>query len=212
MKLTEKRCSKCETVKPISEFYKDSTKTDGYRAYCKECKKIHGKQYRLLNRDKILETERLYKINNREKINEYAKKHRVIVKEIKKAEKQKYYEEHKEEIEKEKELKKLVQHEKKKEKARKYAKLKYSENKDFECKKAKDKYYKNHEKNVTRVQKYKHANMINIQGKNYFLNTVSDEIKPLVQIAIDSRNLIRETKNKLKGDIQHGQNINVESC
>ena len=212
MELTEKRCSKCGELKPISEFFKDNDRPCGYRAACKKCKSDQKKQYRELNRDKILEAERLYKINNREKVNEASKMLSRKKAQIKKAEKQKYYEEHKEEIEKAKELKKFVQHEKEKEKARKYAKLKYSENKDFECKKAKDKYYKNHEKNVKRVQKYKHANMINIQGKNYFLNTAPEELKPLLQIAIDSRNLIRETKNKLKGDVQHGQNINVESC
>jgi hypothetical protein len=34
------RCSSCETVKPVSEFHKNSTTYSRYSAVCKECKKI----------------------------------------------------------------------------------------------------------------------------------------------------------------------------
>jgi hypothetical protein len=37
-----KRCSKCHTVKPQSEFYERSGRS-GYLAHCKECIKHYGK-------------------------------------------------------------------------------------------------------------------------------------------------------------------------
>ena len=41
-----KRCSKCKTVKPISEFYQSRT-----HAECKECMKIRNKEAYLKNRN-----------------------------------------------------------------------------------------------------------------------------------------------------------------
>ena len=43
-----KRCSKCKTLSPKLNFYKDITKVDGYRPDCKFC----TKQYRYDNREK----------------------------------------------------------------------------------------------------------------------------------------------------------------
>lgn len=34
---TEKRCPKCKTVKPITEFNKDSVRVDGRYIYCRPC-------------------------------------------------------------------------------------------------------------------------------------------------------------------------------
>lgn len=36
-----KVCGKCGIYKPFTKFYKDKTKSDGHRSYCKEC----GKKY-----------------------------------------------------------------------------------------------------------------------------------------------------------------------
>jgi hypothetical protein len=33
----EKKCKKCEQVKPFSDFYKDKTKQGGLKSICKEC-------------------------------------------------------------------------------------------------------------------------------------------------------------------------------
>lgn len=196
-----KRCSKCETVKPISEFYKDNTKTDGYRSYCKECKKIHGKQYRFLNHDKIRETERLYKINNREKVNEYTKlycekKRKETI--IRQAERAKYYEEHKEEIEKEKEIKKAIRRKKEKEYNKKRHKKFYNNNKLKLRQKAKDYYAKNRDKEIKRIAKYKENNQVFVLGQWLYKNTAPAVSKEAIEGLIELRNktkFIEEIKN-----------------
>ena len=45
-----KRCTKCGIVKPLSAFYKDSTKKDGFRNDCKTCVSERGKDYYKANR------------------------------------------------------------------------------------------------------------------------------------------------------------------
>ena len=40
--MTEKRCSKCKELKPISEFWKDRRAKSGLMAYCKACGKVHN--------------------------------------------------------------------------------------------------------------------------------------------------------------------------
>ncbi len=35
--LTEKRCPKCDTVKPVSSFYKTPQRPDGLSSYCRQC-------------------------------------------------------------------------------------------------------------------------------------------------------------------------------
>jgi hypothetical protein len=39
-----KRCYKCDTVKPYSEFHKASQRSDGYNSRCKECQYAYNKQ------------------------------------------------------------------------------------------------------------------------------------------------------------------------
>lgn len=36
-----KRCSKCSTVKPLDEFYRDRTQADGRCGRCKSCEREH---------------------------------------------------------------------------------------------------------------------------------------------------------------------------
>ena len=35
----EKKCTKCKIVKPLSEFYKNRTKSDGHDVLCRDCRK-----------------------------------------------------------------------------------------------------------------------------------------------------------------------------
>lgn len=44
--MSEKQCTKCDKVKPLDKFRKDSRERDGRRAYCKECARKADKEYR----------------------------------------------------------------------------------------------------------------------------------------------------------------------
>jgi hypothetical protein len=43
-----KRCSKCEETKPYAEFHKYK-RGDGYRPWCKSCRKVYDHDYNLRN-------------------------------------------------------------------------------------------------------------------------------------------------------------------
>ena len=42
-----RRCTKCGAVKPVAEFYKDSNKASGHRAYCAECARKYQRRYQM---------------------------------------------------------------------------------------------------------------------------------------------------------------------
>lgn len=48
-----KECRDCHRVKPLSEFYKDKTKTGGYRHSCKECVLAKNLSYREKHREEL---------------------------------------------------------------------------------------------------------------------------------------------------------------
>ena len=84
-----KKCPECNEVKPTTEYYKCSTRKDGYQAYCKICKKekfreskkksdrkYHKKYYSIPeNKLKINKYSRQYQLDNPEKQKEYHKKY-----------------------------------------------------------------------------------------------------------------------------------------
>ena len=45
--MNEKFCPKCETIKPVSEFYKHDTRKDGLYGYCKTCFNTQNDQRRI---------------------------------------------------------------------------------------------------------------------------------------------------------------------
>jgi len=53
-KMKTKKCSKCKTIKPISEFNIDKQNKDGFRGYCKSCKKIYEGEYRQTEHGKAM--------------------------------------------------------------------------------------------------------------------------------------------------------------
>ena len=71
-----KKCSKCGEVKLLSDFPRDRHKKDGLRASCKACNKLRHKEYRQINRDRVLEYFKEYRQNNREKRAQYEKEYR----------------------------------------------------------------------------------------------------------------------------------------
>ena len=49
----EKKCFKCNTIKPLTEFYKHSMMADGHLNKCKQCTKHDVSEHREKNLDKI---------------------------------------------------------------------------------------------------------------------------------------------------------------
>ena len=49
----DKRCNRCNTVKPLSEFYKCRGMADGYFNQCKACKKVYADAYQAKNIDEL---------------------------------------------------------------------------------------------------------------------------------------------------------------
>ena len=62
-----KKCSKCKLFCSKSNFYKDRTTRDGYRPSCQIC----INQYYYDNKNRILNDDKIYRKNNRYKINAY---------------------------------------------------------------------------------------------------------------------------------------------
>ena len=44
-----KRCSRCQEVKPLSDFYRETRRRDGHTAYCRDCSKKAAKKWRDAN-------------------------------------------------------------------------------------------------------------------------------------------------------------------
>ena len=48
--IPSKLCRKCNQIKPLTEYTKDKTKSDGLESNCKSCRYIKSKQYRDKNK------------------------------------------------------------------------------------------------------------------------------------------------------------------
>jgi flagellar biosynthesis GTPase FlhF len=68
--MEKKVCSKCKEEKEVCEFSKSSNRKDGYQSQCKNCKK----EWKLNNREHVLEYNKNYNQKNKEKLNGYKKK------------------------------------------------------------------------------------------------------------------------------------------
>jgi hypothetical protein len=104
-------CSKCENNKTLEEIVKNFNKkkhTYYIQNICKSCKNTSGKEYKNCN-DKVLEQQRNYKLNNKERIQlqrkEYHKNNKPILEKYKKENpniiikcRKNYYNTHKNEI------------------------------------------------------------------------------------------------------------------
>ena len=70
-----KKCCKCKNLKPVLEFSKNRSAKDGFYHYCKACISQINKEKRLKD-PSILEKERLYKLNNKDKVKTWNKRYR----------------------------------------------------------------------------------------------------------------------------------------
>lgn len=71
----KKKCYKCKELKNLSEFYKDKSRSDGYRYECKSCIKERGRIYNLNNRDKLNSRLKKWRQNNPEKSKESCRRY-----------------------------------------------------------------------------------------------------------------------------------------
>ena len=118
------KCSTCKKIKPFYKFYKSSKLSRGYRYSCKDCEKImrdarkkeskiyhkkwykknrekkleQGKKWKLENRERKKETDRIYRESHQEESRTYHKKYNEINKEKNKEKKRLYYIKNKDKI------------------------------------------------------------------------------------------------------------------
>ena len=63
-----KICSKCREEKPLTAFYKDRSRPDGYKAQCKTCQKKVADVHYAENRERIKNRSRNYYAKNKERV------------------------------------------------------------------------------------------------------------------------------------------------
>jgi len=71
-----KQCCRCGETKPVSEYYKDKSISDGLQCHCKHCDAKKLKQWRAENPERVKEHLRKYYVENREDILEQKKQYR----------------------------------------------------------------------------------------------------------------------------------------
>lgn len=64
-----KKCSTCAVSKPLTEFFRDKTRPDGYKYGCKECRDKYHQRWRAENRDRLVAQSAAYRAENRDKMN-----------------------------------------------------------------------------------------------------------------------------------------------
>ncbi len=65
-----KRCARCKKRKPVNEFYRESSRSDGLRPYCKLCCQTDNKRGYANHKDARLQQQRGYVKKNRAKVNQ----------------------------------------------------------------------------------------------------------------------------------------------
>ena len=70
----EKKCTTCKETKPVSEFYKDATRGDGYYTTCKKCHAQHVKNWQTHNAERFRDANMKWKHTHKKQRNEQNKK------------------------------------------------------------------------------------------------------------------------------------------
>lgn len=91
MEYQEKKCYRCQKIKPFSEFYKNKAKKDGLTSACKRCSNEIGREGYLNNREKRLEYVKQYQLDNRKKCLKYLKQYQLDNKESINKRQREYY-------------------------------------------------------------------------------------------------------------------------
>ena len=68
-----KTCTKCDTIKPVSDFHKKSKSPDGLNAHCKDCRKQKASQQYQTNKRDILAANQKFKSERRKQYDKYKK-------------------------------------------------------------------------------------------------------------------------------------------
>jgi hypothetical protein len=66
-----KKCAKCMEIKPVTEFYVDSSKIDGRRRYCKHCSSQVGRASYRKNKEHVKEYQSKYRVEHKEHLDKY---------------------------------------------------------------------------------------------------------------------------------------------
>lgn len=78
--ITEKICSRCGKLQPITEYYNCRSTTDGYRGQCKSCyaelDKIYKENMTLEQKEQRKQYERKYTKEHKEQLKQYQKEYR----------------------------------------------------------------------------------------------------------------------------------------
>lgn len=93
-----KKCTKCNEIKPLSEYHKHSYKKDGYQNNCKTCRREYLQEYRDKNKDAENQRKKKWELDNPIKVKKASKKFRDKTKEKAKVYRDKYYKENKDRI------------------------------------------------------------------------------------------------------------------
>lgn len=70
-----KTCSKCKVLKQVTQFQKDITHKDGYKSICRTCRKEDCKKYYNNKKTHIIQYNKNYYCDNRERKKLYQKKY-----------------------------------------------------------------------------------------------------------------------------------------
>lgn len=70
----EKKCTVCKAIKPVSEFYKNPQRGDGYYTKCKKCHSKIVKKWQMENKERFRELCRNRKKAHSEESREYSKR------------------------------------------------------------------------------------------------------------------------------------------
>ena len=93
--MSEKQCTKCNEVKPFSEFYK---KRNGLASFCKCCSRLSNKLQYAKNQNSRVNYAKQYREENKDKISESAKKRYIKNKSDIAIDRAQYYQKNKEYI------------------------------------------------------------------------------------------------------------------